>query len=240
MPTCKKYCCTKIKNLSVSKQETDILNNINLHIHCGELTAIIGPNGAGKSTLLKALIGEEKYRGTLEFVDENNKKYTPIIGYVPQKISNNNQGIPISVLEFIATSLSDFPVCFGIKTKIKQKSLEVLKKTSAEHLARKRLSELSGGEIQRVMLSFALAANPNILLLDEPISGIDHNGVAEFWNVINQVRLLNDIAIIIVSHDFGQVKKYANSVVLLDKTILKTAPPEEIFESKEFKEVFHV
>jgi zinc transport system ATP-binding protein len=90
------------------------------------------------------------------------------------------------------------------------------------------------------MLAFSLTPIPNILLLDEPISGIDHNGVADFWNVINEIRLVNDIAIIIVSHDFGQVKKYANTVALLDKTVLKTAPPKEMFESEEFKGVFNV
>jgi len=235
-----KYCCTKIKNLSVCKNGTDILSNIHLHIHCGAITAIIGPNGAGKSTLLKALIGEEKYRGTLDFIDENESKHNPIIGYVPQKISSNRQGTPLSVLEFIAASLTDAPVCFGINNKIKQKVQEVLRITDAEHLASRRLADLSGGETQRVMLSFALALKPNILLLDEPISGVDQNGIAEFWNCINEIRLSEDIAVIIVSHDFGQVKKYATNVVLLNKTILKTAPPDEMFSCKEFKEVFHV
>jgi len=155
-------------------------------------------------------------------------------------MSENIQGMPLSVLEFIATAFTDSPVCFGIKPQIKHKSIQVLKQTSAEHLINRRICDLSGGEIQRIMLSFALAATPNILLLDEPISGIDHNGVAEFWNVINQIRLTNDIAIIIVSHDFGQVRKHASQVILLDKTILKTASPSEIFTSTEFRSVFHI
>jgi len=233
------YCCTKIYNLSVCKNGTDILYDVHLHIHCGELTAIIGPNGAGKSTLLKALIGEEKYKGSLDFIDENASRHNPIIGYVPQKLANA-MGMPISVVEFIALGLSDYPVCFGMSHKIRNAAMEVLALTSVEHLAKRRLSDLSGGEIQRVMLSFALASNPNILLLDEPISGVDQNGIKEFWDSINKIRLEKDIAVIIVSHDFGQVRKYADRVVLLNKTILKTAPPEEMFASREFKDVFHI
>jgi len=235
-----KYCCTKIKDLSVRRNGADILMSVNLHIHCGDLTAIIGPNGAGKSTLLKALIGEIQYNGKLNFIDENGKSYAPKIGYVPQKITNSHLTTPFSVLEFIISGLSEFPVCFGSKSHIKRLAMESLKRTSSEHLASRRICDLSGGEMQRVMLSFALSTVPNILLLDEPISGVDEKGVAEFWDIINKVRLENDIAVIIVSHDFSQVKKYANSVVLLDKTVLKTSSPDAMFASTEFKAIFGV
>jgi zinc transport system ATP-binding protein len=235
-----KYCCTKIKNLSVKKQGIDILLNINLHIHCGELTAIIGPNGAGKSTLLKSLISEMKYEGKLEFIDETGSKHLPLIGYVPQKTVATLEDVPLSVLEFIISGIGDFPVWLGASSTKKQIAMESLEKTSSAHLAKRKISDLSGGEMQKVMLATALCPVPNILLLDEPISGIDHKGVSEFWDLINEIRFKNDIAIIIVTHDFGQVKKYANSVVLLDKTILKTALPSEMFESGEFKRCFNV
>jgi len=240
MPCSHKYCCTKIKNLSVKKPGIEILSNVNMHIHCGELTAIIGPNGAGKSTLLKSLIGEIKYEGSLEFIDENGERHMPLIGYVPQKIYSTLQEIPFSVLEFIASSINNFPVCFGMKKTKKKIAMEALERSSSKHLAGRRLCDLSGGEMQKVMLAFTLCPVPNILLLDEPISGIDQKGAAEFWDLINEIRFKNDIAVIIVSHDFGQVKKYANNVVLLDKTVLKSAPPAEMFSSEEFKRCFHV
>jgi len=232
------YCCTKIKNLSVTKPGIDILSSINLHIHCGELTAIIGPNGAGKSTLLKALIGEIKYAGSLDFINERGEKHSPKIGYVPQKISNTSLETPLTVMEFIASSLGDFPICVNIKAKKRHLAIRALEQTSSAHLAKRRLADLSGGEMQRVMLSFALCPVPNLLLLDEPIAGLDHNGIANFWDCINDIRLNNDIAIIIISHDFEQVKKYANNVILLNKTILLNAKPDDMFKSAEFKKIF--
>lgn len=86
---CNNFCCTKIENFSVTLGNNQILKDVNLHIHCGELTSIIGPNGAGKSTLLKALLGEIKHKGNLNFIGQNNNKFIePIIGYVPQYLTD--------------------------------------------------------------------------------------------------------------------------------------------------------
>ena len=121
-------CCTKIENLSVTKGNNQILKDVNLHIHCGELTALIGPNGAGKSTLLKAMLGENEYSGNLRFTDGNDKiTRKPIIGYVPQKLDFDYSS-PVSVLDVFAATQSNRPVYFSYDKKIKDIALRSLSK----------------------------------------------------------------------------------------------------------------
>ena len=100
------------------------------------------------------------------------------------------------------------------------------------------MGDLSGGEIQRVLLALALTPMPDILLLDEPVSGVDVRGMNIFYEIVSKIRKKYDLTIILVSHDFESVKKYADKVVLLDKTIKKQGSPKEVFSSKEFNELF--
>jgi len=102
----------------------------------------------------------------------------------------------------------------------------------------KKLGDLSGGELQRVLLAFATISNPELLILDEPISGVDNNGSEMFYELIDDLKKKMDIAIILVSHDFNFVAKYADRVILMDKTIIYEGTPNEVFSSDKFKEYF--
>ena len=231
-------CCTKINNFAVKKGETVILDNINLHIHCGDLTAIIGPNGAGKSTLLKAILGEIPHEGTLSFVDEKDKKTRkPNIGYVPQTLEFDRTS-PISVKDLFNVTYCNFPLWIKRDKKAETIAKEALIKVEAEELLNKKLGALSGGELQRVMLALSLNPMPDILLLDEPVSGVDRRGMKLFYEIVSKIRKDYDLTVILVSHDFEAVKEYADKVVLLDKKILKQCSPSEVFNSKEFKDAF--
>lgn len=232
-------CCTCIKNLSVTKGNEEILKDININIHCGELTALIGPNGAGKSTLLKAIIGENSYCGELNFRDRNNKlSRKPIIGYVPQKLEFENSS-PISVLDVFSATKSNRPVYLSNSEEMKKKVLESLKKVQCEELINKKLGVLSGGQLQRVLLALALDPIPDILLLDEPVSGIDQNGLKLFYKTVSNLRKNYDISIILVSHDLNLVYKYADSVAFLNnKTIECIGKPEEVFKDKKVINTF--
>jgi zinc transport system ATP-binding protein len=231
-------CCTKIENFNVTLGKTEILKDINLHIHCGELTAIIGPNGAGKSTLLKAILGEIKHTGRLSFLDAQGKqtKY-PTIGYVPQNMQFDT-GSPISVMDLFLASQTNKPVWLGHAKEGRGKTLDALSRVHAEHLAKKRLSNLSGGEMQRVLLALALEPIPDLLLLDEPISGIDQRGMELFYGLVSKLREEYDLSIILVSHDLGLVQKYANRVVLLNKVIECIGIPGEVFANPKILEIF--
>jgi len=231
-------CCTKISNFAVKKGETIILEDINLHIHCGDLTAIIGPNGAGKSTLLKAILGEIPHEGTLSFVDEkDNKTRVPNIGYVPQTLEFDRTS-PISVKDLFNVTYSNFPLWVKRNKKTEDMARISLERVEAKELLDKKLGALSGGELQRVMLALSLNPMPDILLLDEPVSGVDRRGMSLFYETVSKIRKKYDLTVILISHDFDAVKEYADKVILLDKKILKQGSPNEVFNSKEFKETF--
>lgn len=230
--------CTKINNIGVTIGKQVILKNVNIHIHCGELTVIIGKNGAGKSTLLKAILGEIPHTGEITFLDmrENSKKKIKI-GYVPQSI-NVERHMPTTVYDMFASYISDVPVCFKKDKKIYDEIKEHLKLFGAEKLIDKGIGNLSGGELQRVLLAIATKPLPNLLILDEPVSGIDVNGIKDFYEIINRLKTKYDMSIILVSHDLELVRKYADKVILLDKEILKEGTPENVFNSFEFKKRF--
>lgn len=232
------FHCIKINHYNVNFGNDIILNDVNLHIHCGSLTVLIGPNGAGKSTLLKAILGEIKHTGDISFrnlKDDKEEKMT--IGYVPQSI-NIEHDIPITVYDLFASYISNFPVWFKKSKKLYQKIYEQLKIFSIEDCIDKQVGKLSGGQLQRVLLSIAITPMPNLLILDEPVSGIDNNGVRDFYKIVNEIKKEYDLAILLVSHDLNLVKKYADKVVLLDREIICEGTPDDVYKNQNFVEIF--
>lgn len=230
--------CTKINNISVKFGKEQVLKDVNIHIHCGELTVIIGRNGAGKSTLLKAILGEIEHTGNVNFVDMKSNLAKRIkIGYVPQSI-NIEKNMPTTVYDLFASCICHIPVFLKKDKKIYQEVKEQLKLFGAEKLVDKSIGDLSGGELQRVLLAIATKPTPNLLILDEPVSGIDKNGTRDFYELVNNLKTKYDMSILLVSHDFELVKKYADKVILLDKEVIKEGTPEEVFSSLEFKNYF--
>ena len=232
------FHCIKVNNLGVRFSEQQILEDVNLHIHCGTLNAIIGKNGAGKSTLIKAILGEIPHTGTIDFKDTKDGRMAKLkIGYVPQSI-NIEKNTPVSVYDLIASYESSYPVFLPKSRRLEEKIKLVLSVFEAEDLIDKQVCKLSGGQLQRVLLSMAIMDEPNLLLLDEPVSGIDQNGMELFFKTMHYLKEHYDLAIILISHDLDYVARYADHVFLLDKTILKEGSPKEVYESKEFESVF--
>jgi len=235
---CQGVCCTKIENFGVTIGSLEILRNINLHIHCGELTAIVGPNGAGKTTFIKALLGQVPHTGNLTFMkSDGSGNKPPVMGYVPQKITLDPTS-PTSVADLFLASKYSSPVWLMKPKKAIADIRERLKKVNADHLMDRPLGKLSGGELQRVLLALALDPVPEILLLDEPVSGIDQNGLMLFYENVSALKESYDLTIILVSHDFDMVRKYADRVVLLNRTVIASGKPEEVLESDSFYEIF--
>ncbi len=229
-------CCTKINNISYTAGSDLILDNVSLHIHCGSLTVLIGKNGAGKSTLLRALLGEIKHSGTIEYKNKVDGSRTIKIGYVPQKLNIENS--PMTVYDMAASLCSNKPVFLYKDKKLHEEIKEHLKEFGADNLIDSKVARLSGGELQRVLMGIATIPYPDLLILDEPISGMDMKGKEQFYSRINELKKDHDLAIILVSHDFGYVKKYADKVVMLDKKVLLDGTPDEVFSSKVFKDTF--
>ena len=230
--------CIKVNHLSVTIGAQEILKDINLHIHCGSLNAIIGKNGAGKSTLIRAILGDVPHSGNIEFKDTENGKIQRLrIGYVPQTL-NVEKHTPVSVYDMMACYQSRVPVFLKKSRKVREKILEALRIFEAENLMDKQVCNLSGGEQQRVLLSLAIMEEPNLLLLDEPVSGIDKNGMELFYKTIYDLKENFDLAVILVSHDLDYVARYADKVILLEKEVLKQGTVKEVYASAEFQQVF--
>ena len=215
-----------------------MLQNVNLHCHCGELTVLIGRNGAGKSTLLKAILGEIPHTGTVEFRNREDGAIRNMrIGYVPQSIGIDRNS-PNSVYDLFASLVSQRPVFLGGGKKLRGQLREQLAVFQADTLLDRRVGSLSGGELQRVMLSIATYPTPDLLILDEPVSGIDENGLQLFYATVEQLKKQYDMAIILVSHDLNYVARCADQVVLLDQTVRAHGKPSEVFVSEAFRSIF--
>ena len=235
---CNNLCCTKIENFSVKLGNNQILKDVNLHIHCGELTSLIGPNGAGKSTLLKAILGEIKHDGVLKFMGQNDSTYNePIIGYVPQYLTFDTS-THISVLDLFMSCKTSHISLFNSRKKYRESVIESLSRVKVSHLIDRRLGALSGGELQRVLLALALDPIPNILLLDEPVSGVDQNGLELFYQILMDIKKDYDLSIILVSHDLDLVYKYSDRVALVNGTILCSGNPKQVFTDPATKKIF--
>ena len=152
---CGGHCCLRIEHLGVKIGSDEILRDVNLHIHCGEIVALIGPNGAGKSTLIRSILGQREHEGTITFqpAGERSRKFR--IGYVPQSPSFSG-GDPVSVLDLFAMCIGKGPAAFHVGRRLREKVLACLKNVHGESVIDKKIGSLSGGELQRVLLAFAL------------------------------------------------------------------------------------
>ena len=237
--SCGHSCCLRVENLSVRIGGDCILSNVNLHVHCGELVALIGPNGAGKSTFLKAVLGQRDYTGVIAFSEPGQRSKKPRIGYVPQSPAFDPSD-PVSVADLFACCMSRRPAFLGLGKSMRALVLECLERVHGEELIDKRVGTLSGGELQRVLLALALEPMPNILILDEPLSGVDVEGMETLMDMLDEIRKNFDLSILMTTHDFSLLPRYANQVVLIDRGILIQGEPETVLHSAEFAQAFHM
>ncbi|MDO4203394.1 MAG: metal ABC transporter ATP-binding protein [Selenomonadaceae bacterium] len=235
---CQRFCCTKIEDFSVAYADMDVISNINAHIHCGQLTAVIGPNGAGKSTLIRAILGEIPHTGKISYVSGDGRKAArPRIGYVPQYL-RFDVSAPTTVEDFFMAALTNRPVWLMGAGKLRGRILNDLSRVRAEGLVDRRLGALSGGELQRVLLALALDPLPELLILDEPVSGVDHNGLTLFYEILDNLRETEDMAILLVSHDLELVASNADKVLFLRDGKATSGTPRQVFSDERVKEIF--
>ena len=237
--SCGHSCCLRVENLSVRIGTDDILRDVNLHAHCGEMVALIGPNGAGKSTFLKAVLGQREYDGTIAFSEPGQRSKKPRIGYVPQSPAFDPSD-PVSVADLFACCMSKRPAFLGLGKTMRATVLECLERVHGEELIDKRIGTLSGGELQRVLLALALEPMPNILILDEPLSGVDVEGMETLMDMLDEIRKTCDLSILMTTHDFSMLPRYADQVVLIDHGIKIKGTPAQVLDSPEFRETFHL
>lgn len=230
----------EIKNLELQLSNTEILKNINLKVESGSIHCLVGPNGGGKTSLLRCILGQMPFEGEIffhydeQFASGKNGKYT--IGYVPQ-ILDFERNLPITVEDFMAMTYQTKPCFLGTSKEYKGMMEENLKKLGVYEKRKRLLGNLSGGERQRVLLAQALSPLPNLLILDEPLTGIDKLGEEYFKKMIFELKE-EGITILWIHHNLKQVKEMADYVTCIKQGILFHGKPEEELDEKRIYEIF--
>jgi zinc transport system ATP-binding protein len=199
----------KVSNLGVKLQNQILLDHINFNVTKGTTLAILGPNGAGKTVLLKALLNLIPHTGSLEWTEKVK------IGYVPQYVTVSD--IPMSVREFLS-------IGNGVNMENSLKKVRLYDNSILD----KRLGVLSGGQLRRVLIAWALNDNPNILLLDEPTTGVDMDSEEPIYLMLNEIKKNQKITILLITHNIHIVQEYADALLAINKCVTFCGPAEEI------------
>ena len=210
-----------LENAGVYKSPKWLIRGVSLEVRRGQIVTLIGPNGSGKTTTAKMVLS------ILEPDEGSMKRYTDKIAYVPQKI-NIDWTMPLRVVDFmrLTNNLSDNEVS------------ESLKQTGVEKLFKEQIHGLSGGEFQRVLLARAIAKKPELLVLDEPVQGVDFNGEIDLYNIIKNISANLNCGILLVSHDLHFVMSATDHVVCLNGHICCSGKPSAVIKDKAYIELF--
>jgi len=219
-----------VENLNVSYKQNHVLEDISFRVERGQFVCVIGPNGGGKSTLLKALVGLLPIRSGIIRKEARN------IGYVPQQL-RIDAAVPLRVDEFLSLKLSKRRIWFGpgqTRTTAKKKLEEI----GAAHLMNRQLSELSGGEFQRILIAYALLDNPDLLLLDEPMTGLDARGGMSFDGLLHHLNDHIGMTILMVSHDLHLVEHVSDQVLCINRSVHCHGPPDQVLQPENLSKAY--
>lgn len=209
-------------NINLNHEGKKVLDDISFELKQGDFITLIGPNGAGKSSLIKVLLGLIKPDSGNVIKSDNLK-----VGYTPQKFSAN-EFIPITVVDFLT-----------LNQKVDLSFLSTTATlTGVQPILQSSLKDLSGGEIQRVLLTRALLAKPNVLILDEPAQNLDVDGQMQLYKLIQEIHQEQDCAVLMVSHDLHRVMKESTQVLCLYHHICCMGRPESILKDSKFNDLF--
>ncbi len=211
----------KLKNAGYQQNDKWLVKGVSLEVEKGKIVTLIGPNGSGKSTTAKIALGiYKKFDGEVE-------KYTNKIGYVPQKVSID-WTLPLRVRDFMVLTES-----------LKEEAIdEALSLTGVVHLKHKNLGNLSGGEFQRVLLARAISKKPELLVLDEPVQGVDFTGEIALYELIKKISEELNCGILLISHDLHTVMSATDHVVCLNGHVCCSGSPSDVAKNNEYKALF--
>ena len=211
----------KVKNLNVTLKGEKIIENLSFKLKEGEVLTILGPNGAGKTVLLKTLLGILPYQGEITW------KKGIKIGYVPQRLPFIKD-TPMSVEEF-----------FKLKESSKEEIKEVLDSVGfAEKFLNKEIGELSSGQFQRILITWSLVKNPNVLLFDEPTTGIDISGEKTIYSLLAELKEKRNLTILLITHDLSVVFKFSDFVICFNKCPICQGAPKEILTPEVLQKLY--
>ncbi|MBW6463508.1 MAG: metal ABC transporter ATP-binding protein [Firmicutes bacterium] len=227
--------------LSVLLGGKRVLEEISFSTLSGQLTGIIGPNGAGKTTLLKAMLGLVKLEtGELTVLGVSNSSLKDVrsrIGYMPQ-LQSFEKRFPLSAADVVATGLLSPKTLLRRQPDSKDRIREALRSVSMESFAQLPFQDLSGGEQQRVLLARSIVRKPELLLLDEPNSGLDFPSQRLFMELLTRLKIEENLAIILVSHDIVSVASFADQLVCINRSMHIHGQPAHVLQSTHLDEAY--
>lgn len=213
----------EIRNLGVRRGREVLLRDVSLSVRRGSIHVVVGPNGAGKSTLIAGILGQISFTGRIVASWRGSGR----IGYLPQSFGVDRT-LPVTVADFLALARQRRPVCFGVERGTRAWIGELLSRVGLASLADRPLSVLSGGELRRVLLANAIDPLPELLLLDEPASGLDEASIVQMENLLISLRREAGLTVLMVSHDLDQVRRLADRVTVLNRVVQRDGPPAEV------------
>ena len=213
----------EIQNLTVSFDNNKVIDNLDFSVRKGDVIAIVGPNGAGKSVLFKTILGLVPYLGKIKWMTGLK------ISYVPQRF-NVEKDFPITVKEFLRLKSKNYGNIMSALESVGLKKEYQDEHHLEHHLLNQRMGWLSGGQLQRVLVAWAILDSPDVLLFDEPTTGIDVGGEETIYNLLKKLNDETALTILVISHDLNIVYKYANNVLCLNKEKLCFGPPSDVLD----------
>ena len=206
-----------IHDLGVRYDNTVALEHGDLEIYDDDFLGVIGPNGGGKSSLVKAIMGTIPHTGKIEYSERLMRGGKPHIGYLPQ-VSSFDKAFPISVIEVVMSGLQrERGLLHRYGKEVRLRAMQTLEQAELAHLANRPIGELSGGQLQRVMLCRAIISEPRLLVLDEPTNFVDNRFENELYNLLH--HLSERMAIIMVSHDVGTISSVVRNIVCVNRHV---------------------
>ena len=210
----------EVTELTVTREGRSAVAGVTMSVAARSVHLLVGPNGAGKSTLLAALLGLVEFRGRIHFHWRGDGR----IGYVPQ-IFAVDRTLPLTVGEFLALTRQRRPVSLGVGAALRVHLDVLLERVDLGGFRTRPLGELSGGELQKVLVANAIDPAPELLLLDEPSSGLDEVAVRQLEDLVLALKRDAGTSVLMVSHDLGQVRRIADHMTLIATTVRRTGPP---------------
>lgn len=206
-----------LKNVTVKYGSYTAIESANLEIFEGDFIGIIGPNGGGKTTLIKTILGSVPYSGEITLSPTLFDNGRRLIGYLPQQTTFDRQ-FPISVIEVVLSGLqSQKGFSRRYKTAERNKALQLLDNMGISSITDRQIGEISGGQMQRVLLCRAIIAEPKLLILDEPTNFVDKRFESELYDILRELN--KQMTIVMVSHDVHNISSAVKSIVCVNRTI---------------------
>lgn len=231
-----------VKELDYKVGDQSILSKISFDIKQGDYVALVGPNGGGKTTLIKLLLGLiTPTSGEITILGHIQKRFTQChkIGYVPQNVSLFDSNFPLSVYETVALGLAGKKSWFSFLSDIDRELIDAaLQRASISDLKDKNLSQLSGGQRQRVMIARALVSNPDILILDEPSTGVDIVSQQKFYQFLKSLNIENRLTIIFITHDLGVIADDVTHVLAVNQKLVFSGTAEQMLSCQSVTELY--